>query len=154
MIYMKKIIKLSLVLVMLDQLLKIVIVNTLKIGQSIKIISNFFNITRVSNYGAAWNILSGKGIIFIILAFVALFMIYYYLIKNSELKKFQIIYYSLIIGGIIGNLIDRIFRGYVVDFLDFNIFGYDYPVFNFADIFIVIGTIILVIQILKGRELK
>ena len=55
----------------------------------------------------------------------------------------------MLIGGILGNLIDRIFRGYVVDFLDFKIFGYDYPVFNFADIFITISIIFIIIDIIR-----
>ena len=63
-------------------------------------------------------------------------------------SKIENLSYGMIIGGIIGNLFDRIFYNYVIDFLDFKIFGYDYPIFNLADTFIVIGVILLVINYL------
>ena len=62
--------------------------------------------------------------------------------------------FSFLYSGILGNLIDRVFRGYVIDFLDFNIFGYDYPVFNFADICIVFGIILMIIAIIKKEDLN
>ena len=71
--------------------------------------------------------------------------IFFEIKKIKKLDKFDIIGYSLLTGGIIGNLIDRIIYGYVIDYLDFYIFNYNYPVFNFADISIVIGVIIVII---------
>ena len=65
-------------------------------------------------------------------------------------NKLNIISFSLIIGGLLGNLVDRIFRGYVIDYLNFYIFKYDFPVFNFADCLIVVGVIILLIRMLMG----
>ena len=73
---------------------------------------------------------------------------------NKFKSKLELFGYSLILGGAIGNLYDRIVYGYVIDFLDFYIFKYDYPVFNVADIAIVIGTLLLVIAIFKGEDLK
>ena len=70
--------------------------------------------------------------------------------NKKELNKYDIISYGMLLGGIIGNFIDRLVRGYVIDFFDFNIFGYNYPVFNFADIFIVINVIMMTITYLRG----
>ena len=75
-------------------------------------------------------------------------MFIYYIEKNTY-SKIQEVAYSFLLGGIIGNLIDRIFRGYVIDFLDFKLFGYDYPVFNLADSFIVVSIIVLIIIYIK-----
>ena len=71
------------------------------------------------------------------------------MIEKNELKKYEEISYGLILSGVLGNMIDRLFRGYVIDFLDFNLFGYDYPVFNIADSLIVIGVIIIVVFYIK-----
>ena len=81
--------------------------------------------------------------------------IYYYFIKSTDIKKFEFINYSILIGGIFGNLFDRIKYGKVIDYLDFNIFGYNFPIFNFADICIVISVILLLIYNIKeGKNAK
>lgn len=131
----------------IDQIIKYLITTNLYIGEKIKIIKNFFNITYVTNDGAAWSILSGNRILFIAIAIITSIA----LIKYSKNKpKFERYTYSLLIGGIIGNLLDRITRGYVIDYLDFKIFGYNFPVFNLADICITISAITLLI--LEVRE--
>ena len=75
-------------------------------------------------------------------------MVYYFLLKNKKFDWFNIIFYSLLIGGILGNLFDRIIYGYVIDYLDFYIFGYNFPIFNVADICIVISVIMIIIDTL------
>ena len=82
---------------------------------------------------------------------IAIFIIYRYMYNFKQNKRNNIAF-GLIIGGIVGNLIDRVFLGYVRDFLSFKIFSYNYPIFNFADIFIVIGVFLLIIAILKGED--
>ena len=138
----KKIILLSSLFILLDIVSKQIIKNVLSLGESIRIIPNFFNITYVTNDGAAFSLLKGQRFLFIILAIV--FFIYLlYLLKNNRINKW---YYSLLIGGILGNLFDRIIYGFVIDFLDFQIFNYNAPIFNLADTFIVICVLIILIE--------
>lgn len=148
---MKKILPISLLFVVIDQIVKILVISKLALQQSITIINNFFNITYVRNTGAAWSILSGNVLLLIMISVLALVAIYYYLIKDKELNKIDIVSYSMLIGGIIGNLIDRIVHGYVIDYLDFKIFNYNFPIFNVADTLIVISIIIIGISLIVGE---
>ena len=122
------------------------------INDTISIINNFFSITYSRNIGAAWSILSGGRIILILLGIVAINVIYFLCIHNKKLSGKDQILYSLLIGGILGNLIDRVIYGYVIDYLDFNIFGYKYPIFNLADIFIVVSVILIIIFSFIGKK--
>lgn len=143
----------TIILFLSDQLIKFLIRQNLRIYESITIIPKFFHLTYVENDGGAWNILSGNKIILILSAFVVLIVIYETILKKQTLTKIEIISYSLFVGGVLGNLCDRIFLGVVVDYLDFNIFGYSFPVFNLADIGIVLGTLLLMIDTLWGEKL-
>lgn len=149
---MRKIIITTFICILLDQLLKILCLNSLDMGESINIISNFWNITLVSNTGAAFSILSSSTPFLIIVSLITIILIYFFFIKGQNLKTYQTILYGLLLGGIIGNLIDRIIYGAVIDYLDFNIFGYNFPVFNLADTFIVIGVILIIIDIIRGAR--
>ena len=120
----------------------------MNVGESVKLINNFFYITYTHNSGAAWSILEDQRILLLIVTVVVLFLINKYMNKE-DLSKIEIFSYGMIIGGIIGNLFDRIFLGHVIDFLDFKLFGYNYPVFNLADTFIVIGIIMMIIISIK-----
>lgn len=146
---MKKLISISSLLILIDQLIKIIVSNNILLNDSIVVIKDFFNITYVRNIGAAFSILSGNRLFLILTALIALYLIYRFLIKDNKLNIEHLITYSLLIAGIIGNLIDRIFHGYVIDYLDFKIFGYNFPIFNLADICIVIGCLLLIILTLK-----
>lgn len=142
---MKKILFISFIALIIDQFIKITISTKMLVHDSITIIINFFNITFVKNYGAAYSIFYGNTIFLILISIISLFLIYFFLIKNKELKKIDVFSYGILIGGILGNLIDRVIHGYVIDFLDFKIFGYDFPVFNIADICIVISVFLIII---------
>ena len=148
---MKKILPISLLFVVIDQVVKILVINKMALQQSIIVINNFFNITYVRNTGAAWSILSGNVLLLIMISVIALGVIYYYLIKDKKLNKIDTISYSMLIGGIIGNLIDRVVHGYVIDYLDFKIFNYNFPIFNIADTLIVISIIIIGISLIVGE---
>lgn len=143
----RNIIIFSIILIFIDQIIKYLVHNY--IISDIVIINNFFSITNLSNYGAAFGILS-NNIYFLI--FISLILIYFII---SEIKKNNnkgnIISLLMILGGALGNLIDRIFRGYVVDYLSFELFSISFPVFNFADMLITFGTIYLIYKIIKEK---
>lgn len=146
---MKKITIFSLLIIILDQIIKFVVIQNMELYSSIIIIKNFFNITYVQNIGAAFSILSGNVVFLSLISLIVLVAIYIYLSKKKSFNKIQTITYSMLIGGIVGNMIDRIFRGFVIDYLDFSILKYNFPVFNFADICIVVSAIILLIFSIK-----
>ena len=118
---------------------------------SIKILGDFFKLTYVENSGASWGMLSGNTLFLIIVSIIILGLLIYFKNKFKENNR-NMVAFSLLFGGILGNLIDRICYGYVIDYLDFKIFNYDFPVFNLADTFIVIGVFLLVIAIIRGED--
>lgn len=127
----------------IDLISKQIVVRLIPLYESIKVIKNFFYLTYTRNTGAAFSILEDARILLLIVTVIALFFINKFMNKE-KLKGIDNVIYGIIIGGIFGNLFDRIVYGYVIDFLDFKIFGYNYPVFNLADTFIVVGALMLV----------
>ncbi|NLX77769.1 MAG: signal peptidase II [Clostridiaceae bacterium] len=134
------------VILMLDQATKLYVRNNLPLGLKNEVIPDFFYFTHVENTGAAFGILKNGRYFFIVLTVVICAILVYIMIKNNH--KVLRLSISFILAGAAGNWIDRVFRGRVTDFFDFYIFGYDYPVFNVADICINIGTFIMLIYIL------
>ena len=132
-------------LFVIDFFSKKIIVSNFLYDKSVTIIKDFFNINYVRNKGGAFSILDGNVLLIIIVTFIIFFFIYKYL-KDKELNLLEVMGYGLIIGGAIGNLFDRIIFGYVIDFLDFYIFGYDFPVFNIADCGIVVGVFLIIVN--------
>ncbi len=148
----KKIVFLSAICFAIDQLSKALLDHFLELNQSIDIVPSFFSITYVRNEGAAWSLFSGNQVFLIIMSFIALYVIYVYFIKNKSLSTLELWSYGLLLGGIFGNLIDRVLRGFVTDFFDFTIFNYHFPVFNIADIGIVIGVFFTIVSLWKGEK--
>jgi len=137
-------------IIILDQIIKNIILNNFYFGQSLAVINNIFHITYVQNTGAAFGILKNHSLFFIIITIVIISAIIFMLHKSFKGNIYLNIYFGLILGGAMGNLIDRIRLGYVVDYLDFRI----WPVFNLADSFIVIGSIfIMFYMFFSGAEL-
>ena len=137
----------------IDIVSKLVISNLMNVYDSIIVIRNIFNITYVRNTGAAWSMFAGNTLLLIIVSLIIISFIIFYIYKNKPKNKFEMIGYSLVLGGAIGNFKDRIVYGYVIDYLDFNIFGYPYPIFNFADTAIVIGTFtIIILSLIESRN--
>lgn len=149
---MKKLYGFALGTILFDQIIKNIILICMSFGQSIPVISGFFRITLVGNTGAAFSILSSNTLLLIIISVVVLNLIYFFLIKGKKLSDFEQLSYGLLIGGIMGNLIDRVLHMQVIDYLDFNFFGFAFPVFNLADIAIVISMILIGIQVIKGDK--
>lgn len=145
------IILISFIVIIIDFITKLIISNNLVMNSSVEIISNFFSLTYTHNYGGAWSIFNNNTSAITVISFIVIIGIIYCLLKNKVTKKIEVIGYSLLLGGAIGNFIDRIVYGYVIDFFDFYIFGYDFPIFNIADIGIVIGIILLLISVGKDE---
>ena len=140
-------------LILLDQLSKNFIVRHFTLGESKEIITNFFSISSHRNRGAAWGILQDSRIFFLIITILFIAVLSYYLFKQKEtLNGFDKLTFALIYGGSIGNFIDRLTRHEVVDFLDFRIFGYDFPIFNLADCFICVGVVFLLFKIYREED--
>lgn len=151
---MKKLSIFTLIFIICDQLIKILITNNLYPYEYIDVIKNFITITHVHNTGAAFSILSNNVPLLIGISLIALLLIYYYILKKIPFTKLNILIYSLLLGGIIGNLIDRIIHGYVIDYISVKIFNYNFPVFNLADIGIVISVFLLFIKTIKEEVCK
>ncbi len=149
---MKRIMLFSFIIFIIDQIVKLFVGFSLELNTSITVFNNFFYISNVHNYGAAFSILYGNRIFLVIVSIITLVLVYYFLLKNKKFNWYNIILYSLLIGGILGNLFDRIMYGYVVDYFDFYIFNYNFPIFNIADICIVISVILIIIDTLWGEN--
>lgn len=147
----RKIFIVAVVSLLLDQITKILIGIFFTLDERIILIKNFFSLHFIENYGAAWSILNNKVDFLIIISLVAIFIIYRFMYNFKQNSRNNIAF-GLILGGIVGNLIDRVFLGYVRDFLSFKLFSYQYPIFNLADTFIVIGVFLLIIAIIKGED--
>ena len=152
----------ALVLIIIDQITKWLIVVNMEIGESITIIEGFFYILSHRNSGAAWGILQGQMIFFYIITVIVIIFVIYYMQKYAKKNKTLAIALSFILGGAIGNFIDRIFRQEVVDFASFIIINYNFPIFNVADSALTIGVILVFIAMIieernerrRGRATK
>lgn len=138
-------------IILMDQLTKVWIRMNLKFLETVTIIKDFFFITHTKNTGGAWSILEGNQLLLISISMTFLIILALYIKKETNLTNLSLTSYSLIIGGIIGNLIDRIFLNGVIDFLSFKIVNYYFPIFNIADIAIVIGVMLLMIDIIRSE---
>ena len=131
--------------ILIDRATKVFFAGALSLGESIPVIRNIFHFTLVHNTGIAFGLFKNQGIVFIIVPIIAIiliaFNIYYYR-NNDYVGRAYLIGFSLILAGAIGNLIDRILFGHVIDFIDLRV----WPVFNTADSAITIGTIIILFK--------
>lgn len=137
----KKYILITFLIIIIDQLTKFLINQNINYLKSIQIIKNFFYFTNAHNNGAAFSILSGYNLLFISITLITIYLINKYIEKNIS--------FYILLGGIIGNLIDRLIFGYVRDFLDFRIFNYNFPIFNISDICICLGIFLIIIKTIK-----
>lgn len=155
---MKRYLPLIILMTAVDQITKFLIQHSFELYQSKEIVPGFFNLTFVLNPGAAFGMLakmseSYRRLFFIIVTIIAIMAVIYLMYKELT-HKFRAFSYALILSGAIGNFIDRIYMGKVVDFLDFYIKNYHWPAFNVADSCITVGIILLFIDILFNKEAK
>ena len=137
------------VLTLADQLTKFWIAKMIPLLSSSKIIPGFFNLTHIRNRGAIFGFFSQSGsqlihVLLMVLSLAALCLVIFYFIKTSKSERFMMASLSLILAGAFGNLLDRIFRGYVIDFMDFYVKKWHWPSFNVADSCITIGAFSLI----------
>lgn len=142
-----------------DQLTKAVVTQKISLYGSNEIIPGFFNITYIQNRGAIFGFFSQSGsqLVYMLLtltSLAALALVVYYFFKTPPDEKLMKISLSFILGGALGNLADRIFRGYVVDFMDFYVKKWHWPSFNVADSCITIGAILLIFLFFFKRRPK
>ena len=133
------------VIVLADQITKLLIVNNYNLKDEKQIIGDFLVLTYIRNSGAAWGSFAGKTailVIFSIIVFIFIFRSYIRILEDPKYKPIRICYLC-VVGGAIGNMIDRIRLHYVIDFIYFKFI--DFPVFNIADIFVTLSVIVLVI---------
>lgn len=144
----------AVIVLIADQVTKILIDASPALWNKV-VIPGFFHLTYVKNTGMAWSLLSGQQGFLSLVAAIAISVMIWYLITKKPGKWISFAL-GLMIGGAAGNLIDRLFLGSVRDFLDFYIFGYDFPIFNLADSALTIGVIMLIIAAFvdDGKEKK
>ncbi|WP_059170070.1 signal peptidase II [Bacillus sp. FJAT-27445] len=142
-------------IIVLDQFTKWLIVKNMNLGDSIQIIEDFLYITSHRNRGAAWGILQGQMWFFYVITIIVIIGIVYYIRKAARGNALLGVSLGLMLGGAIGNFIDRVYRQEVVDFIHTFIFSYNFPVFNIADSALVVGVVLMMIQMIKeDRESK
>ncbi|KOM97310.1 signal peptidase [Clostridium botulinum] len=136
--------------IFLDRISKIWALNTLASGKDIVVIKNLFTFSYLENRGAAFGIFQNRLIFLSLITAIVIFGVVYFIVKYKPTSKLLKISLSLIISGAIGNLIDRIYYKFVVDFIMLHYKDvYYFPTFNVADMLVVIGTVLLAIYILK-----
>ena len=135
-------------LLILDQITKLLVEQKMVLGESIPVIKGFFSLTYVTNKGAAWGMFHGYGLMLFGIGTVVIALSLLFLRKLCEGYRERYIAILMVISGVIGNSIDRIWRGEVVDFLDCYIQKYHWPAFNIADCAICIGIGIYTLSVL------
>lgn len=143
----------SVVVFILDQLIKMLVVQNLS---TISVIPGFLSFTYAENTGVAFSLLD-KNQAFIIMISVLLIVFLFYLYYKDYVKKersnlIKDICFGLLFGGVFGNLLDRLTRGVVIDYVSLNFFGYSFPIFNLADVSIVVGVILMIVYMFKEER--
>lgn len=134
-------IALLVILIGADQALKYWTVTHLALGESTELLPGVLQLTRLHNYGAAWSSLSGKTVVLLIVTTALLIAVAWLLVKKIVRHRLGVAAGLFILGGGLGNMIDRVWHGYVVDMLDISPL-FEYPVFNLADCFVVVGAVL------------
>lgn len=145
---MKISIIISILITLLDQIIKFIIDKKVLF---IEVIPKLFNIHKVYNYGVAFSFLENKRYLILLFSLILIYFLFNLRKDLPKTKKYDILF-GVILGGILGNLMDRVFRGYVIDYLETFIFGISFPIFNLADICITLGIILMVLIMSLGAK--
>lgn len=150
---------LVLVLLVADQLTKALIAQKIPFSNSKIVIPGFFNLTHIRNRGAIFGFFSQSDsqllqILLMLATLVALTLVVYYFFMTPHAERLTKVSLSLILAGALGNLVDRVFRGYVIDFLDFYVKKWHWPSFNVADSCVTVGALLLVFVVFFRRRKK
>ena len=145
---MKTSIIISILITILDQIIKFIIDKKVLF---IEILPKLFNIHKVYNYGVAFSFLENKRYLILLFSLILIYFLFNLRKDLPKTKKYDILF-GVILGGILGNLMDRVFRGYVIDYLETFIFGISFPIFNLADICITLGIILMVLIMSLGAK--
>ncbi len=135
----------ALFILVLDQFTKFLIKRNFQFNQSIPIIKNILHLTYVTNTGSAFGLFKGLNVFFVVFSFIVIAAIFYFIKKIQKNEKLIQFSAGLLLGGTIGNLIDRLLYGFVIDFIDFRV----WPVFNVADSAVTISSVLLIILLWK-----
>ena len=147
----QKVLIISFITLILDLTTKFLVFSIDKFQDSVVIINNFFKITPIKNYGAAFSSFENMNLLLITISVIILIYLLYSVTKAKN-TKLNALSYGILIGGLLGNLIDRMILGYVRDFLSFKIWKFNFAIFNIADIGIVIGIILLLLLGIKKEK--
>ncbi len=137
-------------ILLIDQMVKYFVVQNIVLSEVISVIPNFFYLTYVKNTGGAWSLFHSIPYLLIIISFVFLIFMNRYILKIKEFSLIEIISYGFLMGGVLGNLIDRVLVSGVIDYIGFQFGSYYYPIFNLADIFIVLGMVLIIMKEFGG----
>ncbi|HVP35626.1 MAG TPA: signal peptidase II [Terriglobales bacterium] len=166
----RKILWVSLLVLLLDQLSKALVASSMKMGQSIPVLDNFFRLTYLLNPGGAFGTKLGGNLFYTVLSILTILVAGYFYLKSKREDKLLQIAFALVLGGALGNLVDRFRLGEVIDFLDFLFFkirippfrlgfidfsGYymnRWPIFNVADAAITIGMVLILWYVIRPRK--
>lgn len=144
----------AIITIIIDQVSKFLAINLLDIAKEKVIIKNFFSLFCVKNTGAAFSNFTGQIPFLIVVSIFCIILIINIIFKEKYKYKLSYLSLGILLGGMIGNLIDRIFFNGVIDFLSFKIINYRFPVFNIADIGITCGVAIYIILSLLEEKLE
>lgn len=138
--------------ILVDQASKIMVETTMRLGQSDSVIGDVFRLTYIKNAGGAFGIFLGGGWFYFVASVLAVAMIFFYLRRLTADRTLPRLSLAMILGGALGNLVDRLRSGVVTDFLDFGIGHLRWPVFNLADAFITVGVVLFFLSMMRTQQ--
>lgn len=137
---------------LLDQIIKLLVTKNMYLEEEIVLIPNFFSLYYLKNTGAAFSIFGNKTLLLIIISLLCLVILKKYIKSLANVTTLTTISLGILVGGILGNLFDRILYHSVIDYLSFTFFNYNFPVFNLADIGITVGAFLLIINLILEEK--